>query len=95
MPNIPSFQHFDLKFRVIPLGKEGKEVAENLEEKTLFSGEKVKVVGAEYEKGMPEQPHQWRGKIQSRQDMLKYLQNGERYWFSKDWYGSEKRKTPA
>jgi hypothetical protein len=70
-------------------------MAKNLEEKTLFSGEKVKVVGPEYDEGMPEQPHQWRGKIQSRQDMLKYLQNGERYWFSKEWYGSEKRKTPA
>jgi hypothetical protein len=70
-------------------------VAKNLEEKTLFSGEKVKVIGPEYEEGMPEQPHQWRKKIQGRQEMLKYLQNGERYWFSKEWYGSEKRKTAA
>jgi hypothetical protein len=70
-------------------------VAKNLEEKTLFSGEKVKVVGPEYEEGIPEQAHRWRQKIQGRQEMLKYLQNGERYWFSKEWYGSEKRKSPA
>ena len=66
-----------------------------MEEKTLFSGEKVKVIGPEYEEGAPEQAHQWRKKIQGRQEMLKYLQNGERYWFSKEWYGSEKRKNPA
>ena len=70
-------------------------LAKNLEEKTLFSGEKVKVVGAEYEAGIPEQPHCWRVKIQSREEKLKYLRCGERYWFSKEWYGSEKRKTPA
>jgi len=70
-------------------------MGKNLEEKTHFSGEKVKVVGPEYDDGMPEQPHRWRAKIQGRQEMLKYLQNGERYWFSKEWYGSEKRKTPA
>jgi hypothetical protein len=70
-------------------------VADNLEEKKLFSGEKVKVVGPEYQEGAPEQPHLWRGKIPSRAEKLKYLQSGERYWFSKEWYGSEKRKTPA
>ncbi len=41
-------------------------MAKNLEEKTLFSGEKVKVVGPEYEEGMPEGPHQWRKKILGR-----------------------------
>ena len=45
-------------------------MAKNLEEKTLFSGEKVKVVGPEYEEGMPEQAHEWRRKIQGRQEML-------------------------
>jgi hypothetical protein len=55
----------------------------------------VKVVGPEYEPGVPERPHCWRGKIGGRQDKLNYLRNGERYWFSKESYGSEKRKTPA
>jgi hypothetical protein len=72
-----------------------KRLAKNLEEKTLFSGEKVKVIGPEYEPGIPDQPHRWRAKIQTREEMLKYLRNGERYWFSKEWYGSEKRKSPA
>jgi hypothetical protein len=67
----------------------------NLEEKALPSGEKTKVIGPEYEPGIPETPHRWRWKIQGRQEMLKYLQNGERYWFSQEWYGSEKRKIPA
>jgi hypothetical protein len=75
--------------------KGGRNLAKNLEEKKSFSGEAVKVVGAEYEPGMPEQPHCWRGKIPGREEMLKYLRSGERYWFSKEWYGSEKRKNPA
>jgi hypothetical protein len=37
----------------------------------------------------------WRQKLESRQDKLKYLMTGERYWYSDDWYGSEKRKNPA
>ncbi len=70
-------------------------MAKNLEEKKHFSGKTVKVIGAEYETGIPEKPHQWRQKISGRQEMLKYLQTGERYWFSKEWYGSERRKNPA
>jgi len=34
-------------------------------------------------------------KLKDRKEMLKYLRSGERYWFSDDWYGSEKRKNPA
>ena len=37
----------------------------------------------------------WREKLRNREEMLKYLKTAERYWFSDDWYGSEKRKTPA
>jgi hypothetical protein len=37
-----------------------------LEEKDLFSGEKVKVVGPEYEPGAPDGAHAWRAKIQGR-----------------------------
>jgi hypothetical protein len=70
-------------------------MAKNLEEKKTASGANVKVVGPEYEPGVPERPHCWRGKIGGRQEKLNYLRNGERYWFSKESYGSEKRKTPA
>ena len=37
----------------------------------------------------------WRRKFGDREEMLKYLKTAERYWYSDDWFGSEKRKTPA
>lgn len=46
------------------------------------------------EKKLPPKDN-WRKKLATREEMLKYLKTGERYWFSKDWYGSEKRKNPA
>ena len=59
--------------------------------------EKVKVLGATFEKGKPEgeDSGKWRQKLETREEKLKYLQSGERYWYSDDWYGSERRKTPA
>lgn len=57
----------------------------------------VEVLGETYETGKPEGEDlgRWRQKLESRDEKLKYLQNGERYWYSDDWFGSEKRKTPA
>ena len=57
--------------------------------------EKDDVLGPTYEPGKPEGPYNWRKKLKNREDMLKYLRTAERYWFSKEWFGSEKRKTPA
>lgn len=58
--------------------------------------EDKKLIGKEtYDPGMPTGPSNWRTKLKSRGDMLKYLQTGERYWYGDDWYGSEKRRTPA
>ena len=58
--------------------------------------EQQKLIGTEtYEPGIPSGAYNWRAKLKNRNDMLKYLQNGERYWYGKDWYGSEKRRTPA
>ncbi len=37
----------------------------------------------------------WREKLFSRNERLKYLETAERYWYGKEWYGSEKRKKPA
>jgi hypothetical protein len=55
-----------------------------------------KLIGEEtYEPGKPSGPGNWRNKLGNREEMLKYLQSGERYWYSDDWYGSEKRRTPA
>ncbi|NIQ39814.1 MAG: hypothetical protein GTN81_14680 [Proteobacteria bacterium] len=66
-----------------------------LEEKKSFDGKKVKVLGPTFDKGKPQSPYQWRKKLRSREEMLDYLKSGERYWFNEEWYGSEKRKTPA
>jgi len=57
----------------------------------------VEVLGETYEAGKPEGEDlgRWRQKLESREEKLKYLQNGERYWYSTDWFGSEKRKKPA
>ena len=57
----------------------------------------VEVLGATFEEGRPEgeDAGRWRRKLESRQDKLKYLENGERYWYGKEWFGSEKRKNPA
>ena len=68
-----------------------------MEEKTGFDGKKVKVLGKTFEAGSPEGegPGKWRPKFTNREEMLKYLETAERYWFSKEWHGSEKRKTPA
>jgi len=59
--------------------------------------EKMGILGETYEAGKPSEPYNWRKKLGSREEMLKYLQTGERYWFGteEDWYGSEKRKNPA
>ncbi len=58
---------------------------------------KVKVLGDTFDKGKPEgdAAGRWRQKLRNREEKLKYLETGERYWYSKEWFGSEKRKNPA
>jgi hypothetical protein len=57
----------------------------------------VEILAETYEKGLPvgEDAGRWRQKLESRQEKLNYLKSGERYWYSDDWFGSEKRKNPA
>jgi len=68
-----------------------------IEKKSAPGRDKVEVLGATYEEGKPEGEElgKWRQKLRDRKERLKYLQTGERYWYGKDWYGSEKRKNPA
>jgi hypothetical protein len=68
-----------------------------IEKKKAPGREEVEVLGATFEEGKPEGEElgKWRQKLEGREEKLKYLQTGERYWFSQDWYGSEKRKNPA
>ena len=65
--------------------------------KKMADGTEVPVLGETYEKGKPESEElgRWRQKLGTREEKLKYLKTAERYWYSNDWYGSEKRKNPA
>jgi hypothetical protein len=68
-----------------------------IEKKKAPNRDEVEVLGATFEEGEPEDTElgKWREKLDSREEKLKYLQTGERYWYSQEWYGSEKRKNPA
>ncbi len=68
-----------------------------IEKKSAPGREQVEVLGATFEKGQPvgEEMGRWRQKLTRREEQLKYLQTGERYWYGKEWFGSEKRKNPA
>ena len=58
---------------------------------------KVGDLAETYDAGIPtgEDAGKWRQKLADRAEQLKYLRNGERYWYNDDWFGSEKRKNPA
>jgi len=68
-----------------------------IEKKSASGWDKIEVLGATFEEGKPEGEDvgKWRHKLSTRQEKLKYLQTAERYWYGKEWYGSEKRKNPA
>ncbi len=68
-----------------------------VEKKSAPGRKEVEVLGATFEEGRPEGKElgKWRHKVGSREEKLKYLETGERYWYGEEWYGSEKRKTPA
>ena len=68
-----------------------------VEKKSAPGRKEVEVLGTTFEEGKPEGPEvgKWRQKLGSREEKLKYLETGERYYYSNDWYGSEKRKNPA
>ena len=65
------------------------------EEKEGFDGKKVKVLGPTYEEGKSEGNQDWRAKLDTTEVRLGYLKTALRYWYSKDWFGSEKRKQEA
>lgn len=57
--------------------------------------EQKEALGETYEPGKPAGACEWRKKLTTREQMVKYLQTGERYWYGKESYGSERRRTPA
>jgi hypothetical protein len=68
-----------------------------VEKKSAPGREEVEVLGTTFEEGKPEDKElgKWRQKLGSREEKLKYLETGERYWYGEEWYGSERRKNPA
>jgi len=76
--------------------KEEEKMEYKVEKKKAPGGEEVEVLGATFEEGKPEGEElgKWRQKLESRDEKLKYLRTGERYWYGEG-YGSEKRKQPA
>jgi hypothetical protein len=74
-----------------------KEMQDEIKKVSAPGRDQVEVLGATFEKGTPQgaEMGKWRQKMASRSEKLKYLQTGERYFYSQDWFGSEKRKKPA
>ena len=68
-----------------------------IEKKEAPGWGEVEVLGETFEDGRPEgeDAGRWRQKLDSRAEKLKYLQEGERYWYGEEGFGSEKRKNPA
>jgi hypothetical protein len=68
-----------------------------IEKRKAPGREEVEVLGATFEEGKPEgeEAGKWRQKLENREERLKYLESAERYWYGKEWFGSEKRKKPA
>ena len=61
----------------------------------VTSGTSAKVLGDTSLPGKPDVAGDWRKKFKKREDILKHLKTSERYWYSKEGFGSEKRQTPA
>jgi hypothetical protein len=72
-------------------------MADKVSKKSASGRGEVEVLGETYEPGKPEgeEAGRWRQKFASRDEKLKYLKSGERYWYGTEWFGSEKRKNPA
>jgi hypothetical protein len=72
-------------------------MAENTVKKDAPRRGEVDVLAETYAPGEPrgEEAGRWRQKLAGRDEKLKYLKSGERYWYNDEWFGSEKRKNPA
>lgn len=76
-------------------------MAEKYQEKDRFDGQKVQILMPQYAKGADQDSYQWRSNIsrvnigEEANPIQRYLTTAERYFYSTDWFGSEKRKNPA
>jgi len=78
----------------VPLQDTVGDYKYKLEEKTDFSGKKVKLINDNYDPGVPTEKEDWRSIEEGRAEMLKQVKTSLRYWYSES-YGSERRKKPA
>jgi len=75
--------------------------AANYEEKERLDGKKVKILMPQYVEGTDQDRFSWRANVnivnigEHVNPVKKYLTTAERYFYSKEWFGSEKRKNPA
>jgi hypothetical protein len=77
---------------------EARKMAEyKIEKKNAPEWGMMEVLGDTSEPGKPagEKMGQWESKLLNREEKLKYLKESLRYWYAKEGFGSEKRKTPA
>jgi hypothetical protein len=66
--------------------------------KERFDGTQVEVLGETYDPGQTAMgaKYNWEERLGGDQkDLVMFLKTGLRYWYSNDWFGSEKRKNPA
>lgn len=72
-------------------------MAENKIIKERFDGTRVETLGETFEPGptVGGEKYDWSGRVGDKAEMLKFLRTGLRYWYSSEWFGSEKRKNPA
>jgi hypothetical protein len=59
--------------------------------------DEVELLGATFEAGQPQgaEMGKWNQKLANRDEKIKYLQTGMRYFYEAEGFGSEKRKNPA
>jgi hypothetical protein len=68
-----------------------------IEKKDAPEWGKIDVLMETYEQGKPEGEDQgrWEQKLLNRDEKIKYLKDSQRYWYAREGFGSERRKTPA
>ncbi len=66
--------------------------------KQRFDGTEVEILGETYASGTHAvgEKYNWQERLGGDPgEVMKFLKSGLRYWYSDDWFGSEKRKNPA
>ncbi len=62
------------------------------EDKEDLGEEKIKVLAENFDEGKLYTRYDWTAKLVTKEDKIKYLKTALRYWYSNEWYGSEKPK---